>query len=246
MADDWYPGATVRRITEDGTQARIRPTQIILHSAGGPHSLFNMWQNGSNLESHAWAGYDGTFEQYMRCTVEADANYTANRRPDGTGAISVESESTIPATEPWTPQQVEAITGFCVWACRTYSIPPHACPSPDAPGIGYHVMFGAPGPWTPHAKSCPGGARIAQVPQIVAEVARRLAPPPPDPTPAPPPPEEGIVLDNDTIAQLKLIVREQVGAELDERGIEGDGKPKILLRLAQAARKMNDYIDKQK
>ena len=60
--------------------------------------------------------------------------------------------------------------------------------APAGSGIGWHVMFGAPGPWTPVAKSCPGPARVAQardeiIPAIVAGDPHN---PYPKPDPKPP------------------------------------------------------------
>lgn len=195
-APDRYPDAVWKPLPEAASQPHIRPTQIILHTiVGSALGAYNHFLHNTGLESHLIVKLDGVLWQLMELTRRADANSAANRRPDGTGALSLETEDRGAATveqTPWTPEQVEAIVRFCVWACREFGIPARACRNPDDPGIGYHSMFGhGPGKWTNvRGKTCPGAARKAQFPGIVAEVARRLAGSPPAVTPpaAPKPP----------------------------------------------------------
>ena len=99
----------------------------------------------------------------------ADANYRANRRPDGTGAISIETEDNVgnPDTLPWTDAQVDTLVRLALWAARVHRIPGRRCPSPSSPGIGFHTLFGAPSAWTPVSKTCPGVVRIRQFNQTV-------------------------------------------------------------------------------
>jgi len=173
------PDSIEKLLPEWSSQARIVPTQIILHTiVGSALGAYNGFLKNSNLESHLIAPYVGAMWQLIPFDRSADANYRANRRPDGTGAVSIETEDNGQATianTPWTAHQIDIIVDACVYLCRTYGIPPRLCRTPSDPGIGYHTLFGAPSEWTPVAKSCPGAARIAQVPGIIARVAAELA-----------------------------------------------------------------------
>ncbi len=170
-----YPGAgTSKLLPENATQPRIKPRVVIMHSAAGRGSLWNFFRRSSNLESHFWVSERGVVEQYMDTTRRADANNKANGF-----AISIETESSRSATEPWTPAQFEAIINLVRWCCDTHDIPKIKCPTWDGYGIGWHIQFGAPGAWTPVSKSCPGPARIAQMPTLIAHVARAPTPPKP-------------------------------------------------------------------
>lgn len=173
------PNARLRLLPEAETQARIKPTQIILHTiVGSAEGAFKFFRDQSSLESHFIVPFAGPRWQLIPCNRSADANRRANRRPDGTGAISVETEDNGGATierTPWTDHQVDEIVELCVWACREFDIPARLCRTTSDPGIGYHTLFGAPSDWTPVAKSCPGAARKAQVPGIIKRVADTLA-----------------------------------------------------------------------
>jgi hypothetical protein len=162
----WYPNAVRKPLPENNTEPRIDPTQIILHTAACRcgDSLFDDFNRaGNNLESHFYVRWDGTVEQYMDTERQADANYKANVR-----AISIETQDDGGPSKPWTQAQLDAIIHLNVWLLETHpKIGRVPAPAWDAPGFGYHVMFGAPGPWTPVAKSCPGKTRIGQFNIIV-------------------------------------------------------------------------------
>lgn len=173
------PFASHKLLPESATQPKIIPRIVILHSAAGRGSLYNFFKNSSSLESHFWVSSTGVIEQYMDTNVRADANRNANGF-----AVSIETESTAAATERWTPEQAAAIVRLTDWLCSSYAIPRRLCDRWDGSGIGYHIQFGAPGPWTPVAKSCPGPARIQQMPEIIAAVKAASVPawkPPPYP-----------------------------------------------------------------
>lgn len=161
-----YEGATWLPLPENETQARIRPTQVILHTAAcrcgdSLHDDFN--RPGNNLESHFFVQDDGGVEQYLDTEVHADANYRANAR-----AVSIETQDDGDSTKPWSPAQELALAGLLIWLWRTHpAIAVDICRTWDAPGVGHHTMFGAPSPWTPVAKSCPGPARKAQFTALV-------------------------------------------------------------------------------
>ena len=93
----------------------------------------------------------------MDSTDNADANISSNQR-----AISVEVVGT--GDEPFTEWQVAEIIRLGRWAAAHHPIERRICPSATASGFGWHVMFGAPGPWTTvRGKVCPGSYRIGQL-----------------------------------------------------------------------------------
>jgi len=103
--------------------------------------------------------YDGSMGQFLSTTTDADANYKANRRPDGTGAVSVESASNLKHTDPWTEEQVQALIRLGVWMHRTHDIPLRICRTAGDPGFGYHRLFPE---WSTSGTECPGDARVKQ------------------------------------------------------------------------------------
>lgn len=152
--------AKLELLSENKTEPLIDPTQIILHTAvdaPGPTDLYMFFEKSSNLESHFFIQLDGTAIQYMDTNRQADANRSANVR-----AVSIETEDEGDG-RPWTAAQVTSIKRLGEALMQAHpKITRRVCPAHDASGWGYHVMFGAPGPWTPVSKTCPGGARIHQ------------------------------------------------------------------------------------
>jgi hypothetical protein len=148
----------------------IVPTQIIFHSACDNYGVSGhlSWQLSGSLESHVYISRPGALYQIVNYTQRAQANYQANRRSDGTGALSAETGSDIEALDPWSDEQIDTMVE---WARERISqfprIARQRCPSPTAPGIGFHTMFGAPSAWTPVAKTCPGPERKKQFASIV-------------------------------------------------------------------------------
>jgi hypothetical protein len=122
--------------------------------------------------------------QLISTDRSADANYKANRRPDGSGAISTETEDDgAPIENPWNDYQIRELirTGFEL--NRMHGIPARLCPDPSAPGMGWHAMFGAPSDWTPfRGKICPGPTRIAQFKNVVLPGIKRMIAGNPAPT----------------------------------------------------------------
>ncbi len=167
IVDDFLP--------EAAWQPLIIPTQVIVHTAvdaPGPTDLQDYFEFHSKLESHYWITLDGSIKRMMPTDVgncrRADANYRANKRPDGTGAISIETEDDgRPDLNPWTPAQIESIIYVIKLEADRHGFPTMRCRDSSDPGIGYHVMFGAPGPWTPKHKTCPGPLRIAQFEDVI-------------------------------------------------------------------------------
>lgn len=164
----WYPAAKKMELQpESDAQPAIKPTQFILHSIVAPWTperTYEYWRDSTNLESHFGLGYDGSLGQYIGTQTRADANAAANRRTDGTGAVSLESASNTAASDPWTDAQVDAIVKLGVWLHQTHAIPLRICRTWDDPGFGYHRLFKE---WNPNAHSCPGDARVKQFHEVV-------------------------------------------------------------------------------
>ncbi|WP_282703259.1 N-acetylmuramoyl-L-alanine amidase [Streptomyces sp. CC219B] len=164
----WYPGAVKMELQpESDAQPAIRPTQFIVHSVVAPWDekrIYAYWRDSTNLESHFGLDYDGSLGQYIGTETRADANAGANRRPDGTGAVSIETASNTSASDAWTPEQIEELIRLGVWLHERHGIPLRICRSHTDPGFGYHSMFRE---WSTSGTACPGAARIKQFREVV-------------------------------------------------------------------------------
>ncbi|MEU0157926.1 N-acetylmuramoyl-L-alanine amidase [Streptomyces sp. NPDC006261] len=181
----WYPRATKMELQpESDSQAAIRPTQLIMHSIVAnwtARRTYEFWRDSTNLESHFGVGYGARdIAQYIGTETRADANAGANRRADGTGAISVETASNSTATDPWNASQLEELIVLGVWAHQRHGIPLRICRTHSDPGFGYHSMYSQ---WSTSGTACPGPARIRQFREVVfpAIVARATNKPSPKP-----------------------------------------------------------------
>jgi len=164
----WYPGATRMELQpESDSQPAIRPTQFILHSIAAPWTarrMYEYWRDSTNLDSHFGLGYAGDLGQYLGTETRADANYKANLRPDGTGAVSIETASNLQHTDPWTDEQVEQLIRLGVWLHMQHEIPLRICRTASDPGFGYHRLHAD---WAVSGTACPGDARVAQFREVV-------------------------------------------------------------------------------
>lgn len=164
----WYPGATKYKLQpESDQQPAIRPTQFIVHSIIAPWTakrVYEYWRDSTNLESHFGLGYEGDLGQFIGTETRADANAGANRRADGTGAVSIETASNLQGSDPWTDAQVEALIRLGVWLHQQHGIPLRICRTHDDPGFGYHRLHRE---WSTSGTSCPGDARVAQFKTVV-------------------------------------------------------------------------------
>ncbi|MEV6174871.1 N-acetylmuramoyl-L-alanine amidase [Streptomyces sp. NPDC051954] len=199
----WYPRATKLELQpESDAQPAIRPTQFIVHSVVAPwdeHRIYAYWRDSTSLESHFGLDYDGSLGQYIGTETRADANAGANRRADGTGAVSIETASNTKASDEWTAAQVEELIRLGVWLHQRHGIPLRICRTHSDPGFGYHSMFRE---WSTSGTACPGAARIKQFREVVFPgiVARATAKPtPPKPVP---PKEEPVAITAEEIAEL--------------------------------------------
>lgn len=177
MSKELFPGATYLPLPEHDEQGSYVKTQLIFHSTGtktsaGANRRYFARQD-IKVESTLIVNYDGSCLQVMPASARTDANGTANER-----AISVEVVGT--ADEPFTPDQLKTCIAIAQWACQEHPIERRQIPSESESGIGWHVMFGAPGPWTSvRGKQCPGQSRIVQVShQIIPTVRGGSAPTP--------------------------------------------------------------------
>ncbi|MGW6914830.1 peptidoglycan-binding protein [Kitasatospora sp. NPDC054939] len=199
----WYPdGERMELQPESDGQPAIVPTQVILHSIAAPWTprrMYEYWRDSTALESHFGVGFDGRVAQFVGTQTRADANMHANRRPDGTGAVSVETASNLDHTDPWTDAQVQALVRLGVWLHRQHGIPLRVCRSHDDPGFGYHRLYPQ---WSDGGTACPGDARVRQfreavLPGIAAAVGgghgggSTGGGGPAQGTPLPPPPQSG-------------------------------------------------------
>lgn len=197
------PFAVNKLLPENASQPKITPRIAIAHSAAGRGSLYSFFKNSSNLESHFWISEEGVIEQYIDTNTRADANLNANRF-----AISIETESSPSATERWTEKQAAALVRLLDWICTTHNIPRALTKTWDGSGLGWHIQFGAPGPWTPVSKSCPGPARIEQFKNEIVPAVARGVKPVEKPWVAPPFPGYTLRLGmvNQDVATLKVLL----------------------------------------
>lgn len=135
---------------------RMTPTQAILHVSAAERDS----QAHGGLEWHFEIDYDGNVEQQVMCNLQAAANYKANVR-----AISIETWGLGDGF--WTAKQINAILRLLRWLNSEWGVPLVQTPAWDKPGIGYHILWGTPGMWTPVAKACPGKNRIQQYKDII-------------------------------------------------------------------------------
>lgn len=183
----WYPGAVKKEIRPGANDPVIIPLGIILHTdSGNSGSLFNYFNGPSGgIESHFHIPKKNPVEQYRDTGYEADANLKANSfYIDGIryGFISVETQGYD--TDPWNDYQLAEIKKLILWGKSVHPrIQLRVCPGPFSAGIGYHTLFGSPGPWTPVAKTCPGPVRIKQFNDVLVPWFKTATPPTEDDMP---------------------------------------------------------------
>lgn len=170
-------------LPESSTQERIIPASVILHSNAAPHrtkwrDLFRyLLRLDVTIECHFQLRGDGALVQMIPVFVRADCNYKANAWWSGGrryGAISFESQDKGAGTlahTPWSKAAHRTLTHVLAALAmdeRTI-IETKACAGPFDNGIGYHSQFAE---WSVYVgKTCPGAARINQVPGIIAMAA---------------------------------------------------------------------------
>lgn len=152
-----YRNAVKKLIPPGSNDPRIKPRVAILHvDAGNVYDLHDYFAHRSGgIESHFHIARDGKVFQYRDTDYQADANHLANDF-----AVSIETQGYGDGT--WSAAQLAAIKSLLKWLHDVHDIPLQKCEVWDGKGVGYHIQFGTPGPWTPVAKACPGPQRIKQ------------------------------------------------------------------------------------
>jgi len=184
-----YPAARKRLIQAGSSDPPIIVIGAILHvDAGNADSLYRYFSSASRgIESHFHVPKTGPPEQYRDTAREADANLKANSFRRGGrryGYVSIETQGY--GAGEWTAHQLTEIKALLLWLSRTHRFPLRRCPAHASSGVGYHIMFGSPGPWTPVAKACPGPDRIKQFRDVLVPwmaTAGTTGPQPPKPAP---------------------------------------------------------------
>lgn len=149
-------------LAESGHQGDGIKTKFIVHSTGDRGSataIYNYFNRPQIVvESTFVVGIspEDATRQLLNSNEVADANLGAN-----VTGISVEVVGQ--ADDPFSEWQISELIRLGRWAMANHPIPAQVCPSATGAGFGWHVMFGAPGPWTPVAKDCPGKTRINQL-----------------------------------------------------------------------------------
>jgi hypothetical protein len=237
-----YPGARARLIRPGTNDPKIIPIGVILHvDAGNSGSLYDYFSTKSGgIESHFFIRKDGGVEQYRDTSYEADANYHGNsfvRNGKTYGFISVETQGL--ATGEWTDAQITEIKKLLLWAHEVHGIPLVKCPAWNEAGVGYHVMWGAPGPWTPVAKDCPGRDRVRQFNNVLVPWFKNTV----LPVDVIPPEEDDMAFTADQIRALVQAELEEYGKRLfGEGGSAGEFQQRTDARLVALDTKLNDII----
>jgi hypothetical protein len=157
------PGSLWVPLPENGRQGEHVKTQLIFHSTGTRASAAANAAYFARpdvvVESTFVVGLsrEDPTVQLLDSAQTADANTSASAR-----AIAVEVVGT--GDDDFTPWQLAECIRLGRWAADHHPIARRVCPTHDGSGVGWHVMFGAPGPWTDVVgKVCPGDRRIAQL-----------------------------------------------------------------------------------
>lgn len=205
-----YSGAVKELIAPGVNDPRITAVGVILHTDAGNvgdlHDYFNGPSGG--IESHFHIPKSKPVLQYRDTAYEADANFHGNSfviNGERLGFISVETQGL--ASDPWNDYQLAEIKKLILWAKSVHPrILLRVCPAWNAAGIGYHTLFGSPGPWTPVAKSCPGPLRIAQFNSVLVPWFKTATPPKP-----PVPPKEDTLSAQDVSDGMRDYLKDFYG-----------------------------------
>ncbi|WP_426594969.1 peptidoglycan recognition protein family protein [Cellulomonas sp. McL0617] len=230
-----FPGANVRLINKiflDVAPIAVH-NRVNLHAQGGLGTLFDFKSHTNRPSSHFWVSQTGVVEQYVDTSIQAEADLDGN---DAT--VSIETEGGVDPTaqtEQWTPPQLQAITALVAWIMSTHQIElklaTDAKPGPSSHGLSWHRL-GIDGNFpelpdmragrkqrgggmhysTQTGKVCPGDAKIAQIPGILAAITGGavVVPPVVVPPPPPPPPPPGGAVDVDGFWGSATTTRAQV------------------------------------
>lgn len=240
----WYPLATRRPIAPGPNDPPIQIIGAILHvDAGDSADLFNYFNGPSKgIESHFHVPKAGPVLQYRDTHYEADANLKGNsflsngRR---LGYVSIETQGL--AKGEWNAHQLANIKAVLKWLSETHNFPLQVCASSSSPGVGYHVMWGAPSAWTPSNKVCPGPDRVRQFEQVLTPWFRAGAP-----SGVAAPADGGLDMDEQTVRKI-------VASELDAQDKalwtdrkHGTGSVQVIQRLERMEAALNELLKGEK
>lgn len=233
---------------------------VVFHIAVVNRSVKSLHSNFSRSNqacSHFYVANDGSVEQYIDTARRSAADAAGGNR-----TISIETAGGLgdDLGKPWSAAQVEALAQISAWAHKTHGIPlvEMKDSKPSSKGIGYHRLGVPRSKWTPASepgwlvpggevwsgavgKVCPGSARMAQIPGIIARakqiVAGNAIPPKPGGggTSKPTPP---VVKPNP-----KPVSYEWPGAALREDGDNGPITRRAYQRLLAGIGLYRGYID---
>lgn len=208
-----YPGAISKPITASKGRQRLMlfnrvNAHVAVSEADSVHGFFN---RTGQVDSHFYIRRDGTVEQYVDTDWRAFADLDGN---DATISVETQGGVTNADSEPWTPEQVEALAQLYAWAVTTHGIERKIATSshlgersrglswhrlgidgnfPDLPdvGAGRTQRGGGMHYSRVRGKLCPGAGKIAQIQGIFDRAMGILdgdsgaSAPAPAPAPAP-------------------------------------------------------------
>lgn len=191
-----YPGATWKPITVNKNRQRLTLySRVNLHvavsEAASLHTVFN--KSGA-ADSHFYVRKNGTVEQYVDTSMRANADYQGNG-----SSISIETQGGVSnsATEKWTAAQVETLAKLYAWCVVQHKIAVRLATSSkvdaSSNGLSWH-RIGIDGNFpalpsilagrlqrgggmyysTSKGKTCPGNAKIQQIPTILSRARQIL------------------------------------------------------------------------
>jgi hypothetical protein len=173
------PGVAWRPVPVSGSRPRrARGRGVCLHVAVSEAASLFPYFSTASVDSHFYVTRSGSIEQYV------DTDLVAYAQLDGNATlISVETQGgvTSPETEPWTAQQIDALARICGCAHDVDGVPLQLMRDSRATsrGVGYHRL--GVDPWrvpdgerwsTVYGKTCPGSAKVAQIPQILTRATQ--------------------------------------------------------------------------
>ena len=196
--DKFLKGGRIVDVQRDRKDTdRITPVRINFHTAVTNAQHID-WQakNRSQPYSHAYVGEHGQRTQYQLPDYRARADLDGNRSTysietwDGYGVKWIKGQRPI----AWTDAQMDSLIAMSVELVQRFpSIPLRLArdsrPGATSHGFSWHRLgvdrgrSSLPGPWRVPGglryslrvgKECPGDARIAQIPDILADVRDRL------------------------------------------------------------------------
>ena len=167
-----YPGSTSRPVPSHGGPASSH-MGLVVHITTNDYDPYGFFSNPANqASSNYWVAADGAVSEYVNPDLSAWA------QANGNGSfVSVETSGKVGT--PMTDAQVTAVAALYAWGHATYGWPLQLTNNPNTPGLGYHSMGGAA--WGGHP--CPGDARRAQLPAVLARATNPASTPGDDMTP---------------------------------------------------------------